>query len=302
MYELSGWGATLVCLREEKGYLEGLLSKTATTLNALRERQTRNERTLDSHTLSKHKKKKVLQARWRVNKTIQTCEKEERVILDCLQVCTSNINTLQAMLSPEDQSSMAAEYDSSTSFVGSEQTAFSWAGWTDNSPISPFQKSREGPFATDEVAPETHLEGVEADHVSMAGVNRPLPPRPLALAAPAETMCLVPPNTARTEYLHSALSPEAAVFEPSVTHNAPDDNKGLARELDKLSISGLLASKRMRMIQKRRFSDVAIGHLFRRLSRHTAPQLRAYHSWTSSSTHQKENCEARLCPKRMYSV
>ncbi|KAF2240953.1 hypothetical protein BU26DRAFT_572191 [Trematosphaeria pertusa] len=287
MYDSSAWMPTLASLHSQKGYLEGLLSKTATTLNALRDRQTRNERALSTNPTPRSKRKKIQQNRWRTNKTIQTCENEEKVILDCLQVCTSNIHTLESIINPTDLSSTAATYSSSKSYskyADSESTDFDWYGWTDDAPISPFQKERERSLVVDEIPPEARWDEIVYETKITRELKRPPPLRPCLRAPRDEDSLPAPPNTAQTQFQHSSLSPEADVFEPSVTHTPCDG--GLPKELDKLSLSGLWASKRMRLIQKRRFSDAAIGHLFRRLSSGARPELlqkRTHASWAGPS-------------------
>ena len=173
------WSTTLMTLYNQRSYLEGLLSKTATTLNALRDKQTRNERVLVAYTGPRSKKKKVLQNRWRTEKTIKTCENEERVIIGCLQVCQSNINTLESMMHTTESSTTAAEYDWSTcqSYIETESTTdFDWNGW-DDCGVSPFQKPCHHPLVLDEVPPDSPA---CCDPASMPASSRkppPLPPR-----------------------------------------------------------------------------------------------------------------------------
>jgi hypothetical protein len=249
-YDVSNWTATLISLRGQRSYLEGLLSTTAMTLNTLRDKQTRNERALSAGPTPRTKKKKIQQNRWRTDKTIKTCENEKRVILDCLTVCQSNIDTLEAILCPTETISAAAEYYTytPTSFDDTDtiSTDIDWNGWTDESPVSPFQRKPHSVVMSEEIPPD-HL--VDGD-ASLAG-KKP-PPLPLrAHVAPSAEPLLVPPNTAKS---YTALSPEVTGFEPNITHcRSP--------EIDKLSISGLLASKRVQRIQRqseRRFSDMAI--------------------------------------------
>ncbi|KAF1993589.1 hypothetical protein P154DRAFT_540282 [Amniculicola lignicola CBS 123094] len=241
MHDPSTWNSTLLCLKNQKGYLEDLLSKTATTLNALRDKQTRNERALSTNPAPRTKKKKILQNRWRTDKTITTCENEERVILDCLQVCSSNISTLESLFSPPDASSTAAEYNSGTSaYTESIDTDFDWNnGWADGGGVSPFQRECRNPLLMDDIPPEAGLE-------SMARTDEPkrplIPPR-VHSPPPSVALLAVPPNTAYSQFHHSTLSPAAACFEPSITHSTPLEEKPI--DLDKLSISGLLATKRV---------------------------------------------------------
>lgn len=292
-HDPSMWVPTLNCLHGQRGYLEDLLSKTVTTLNVLRDKQTRNERALSTNPSPRSRKKKILQNKWRTNKTIQTCENEERVILDCLQVCVNNISTLEAILSPTELSSSMADYDydPNRSYADLEDTSVDWRGWTDGAVFSSLQKGRERSPSVDEIPPDTCLEidGFEDLAITDAKRPPPLPPRsrvPLVEAGPP-----VPPNTALTQFSNSSLSAAAAVFEPSITHT-PHIDEEMPTELDKLSISGLLASKRMQMIQKERFSDAAIGHLYCHLSSHGRPglaQVRSVQSWTAPSSVQSDD-------------
>lgn len=269
----STWMTTLTCLRNQKGYLEDVLSKTSTTLNALRDRQTRNERALSTNPTPRSRKKKILQNRWRTDKTIKTCENEERVVLDCLHVCQNNISTLESIIHPTDTSSIAAENTSSPyqSYWDTNPTStdFDWNGWADDGGISPFQRACQRPMSRDGISPEAGLENAALGVPVTTGKRlRRLPPRSRPPLQASDMVPPPPPNTAYTQF-HSTLSPEAACFEPSVMHNAPHVVEQGRKELDKLSISGLLASKRVQKIQleqKRRFSDAAIGHMFRRLS------------------------------------
>ncbi|KAF2659087.1 hypothetical protein K491DRAFT_689471 [Lophiostoma macrostomum CBS 122681] len=270
------WSTTLMGLYNQRAYLEGLLSKTATTLNALRDKQTRNDRVLLSHPGPRSKKKKMMQNRWRTDKTIQTCENEESVILDCLQVCRNNINTLESMMYSATTGSTAAENDWSVcpSYIDSESTAtdFDWNGWGDESLASPFQRPCHHPLVFDEVPPDSCLDVVVANDL---GTTRkkppPLPPRARAPLQFITSPPPPPPNTAHAQMHHSALSPVAVCFEPKAALSkrpALQQNTKPA-SLDKSSISGLLASKRVQRMQteqKRRFSDAQLSHVFNSLS------------------------------------
>ncbi|KAF2645540.1 hypothetical protein P280DRAFT_465357 [Massarina eburnea CBS 473.64] len=236
MRDASAWVPTLNCLRGQK-------------------RQTRNEHALSTNPRPRSKKKKILQNKWRTGKTIQTCENEETVILECLQVCRNNISTLEAIVTPESCPSstgyQSATDGTSTNSYDLDYSVFDWKGWGDESRTSPFEGCRRQSLQTDEIAPEVPLD---------AGSW-------LACTATA------------------AMSPRAAVFEPGAMHVLQVDNER-PQELDKLSISGLLSSKRMQLISSRRFSDDAIGHLFLRLACSERPGLvrkLENRRWNSSS-------------------
>ncbi|KAF2179993.1 hypothetical protein K469DRAFT_693478 [Zopfia rhizophila CBS 207.26] len=259
------WNATLTSLRNQKRYLGDLLSKTVTTLNALRDRQSRNERLLTSNPGPRSKKKKILHNRLRTDKTIKRCENEEQVILDCLQVCRTNIHTLEAIVNPTDTSSTAADYGTTTTKSGPSYATpvtmeFDWNGWADTQDgFSPFHREARKVAFLDECVPDMDAvsEGTVFGNISTAPIPPPLSPRSqgrLSSVPPPP----VPPNTAcRT---HSALSPMAACFEPSIGQYQYAEERG--PDLDKLTISGLLASNGVRKTQKRRFSDAAINHTF----------------------------------------
>ncbi|KAF2871375.1 hypothetical protein BDV95DRAFT_606813 [Massariosphaeria phaeospora] len=242
IYNSADWMSTLTSLQNEKGYLEGLLSKTVTTLNALRDKQTRNERSLIANPSPRTKKKKIQQNRWRTDKTIKTCEKEEKTVLDCLQVCKNNISTLETIFKQMEMSSTAADCYSSDrcSYSESATTAFDWNGWADEGDMSPFQKRSHRAFSFPSIPPEVRVDEIHLGEAVAAETRRPprLPPRRRA-PPPAAVLPPVPPNSAHIQFHHSTLSPDAACFEPSITHYPHADKKP---ELDKLSISGLLSS------------------------------------------------------------
>ncbi|KAF2451247.1 hypothetical protein P171DRAFT_478295 [Karstenula rhodostoma CBS 690.94] len=259
MHNLNTWVPTLNNLRGQKDYLEGLLSKTVTTLNALRDRQTRNQRILDTNPTPRTKRKKIQQDRWRTSKTIRTCENEEKVILDCLQVCENNIHTLEAIICPPESSWNSVEYYGSNSYGDSDTTSFDWQGWTDDVAVSPFEQTRKGPLPLDEIAPDMTAGCTQAE------IRRPSPLPPQSILQTQSAFLVAPLNSAYTDF---TLSPEAAAFKPSTAHLQLPITQ-LARELDRLTISGLLASKRMHSIRSRRFSDEAVA--FRCLSSTVQP-------------------------------
>jgi hypothetical protein len=255
MLDTQIWTSMLSSLHSQRCYLNDLLSKTAITLNVLRERRTRNERALSKSPTPRSKRKKIQQNRWRTNRTIQTCENEERVILDCLKVCNSNINILETIVNPQVPSSTVFDYTSSNSMVDSGPNSFDWGGWTDDTPVSPFVKTRVRSLPMEEISPETPLSKTEFDSPSPGSTRRPSPQATRSPAGAATLPPLVPSDPVNPAFTHfeetlfrdefsSVLSPEAAAFEPSLTRRQSDDNE-LPRKLDKLSISGLLASKCM---------------------------------------------------------
>ncbi|KAF2799875.1 hypothetical protein K505DRAFT_230137 [Melanomma pulvis-pyrius CBS 109.77] len=313
MHEPSTWTTTLTCLQNQKGYLDGLLSKTATTLNALRDKQSRNDRVLSTNPGPRPKKKKMLQNRWRTDKTIKTCENEEKVILDCLRVCEDNIRTLESILNPQGTFATVAEYNlsnSKCSYRESAITDFDWNGWADEGPASPFHRERHHALILDEIPPEAYLDDASCDRPDTATTapasNRPPPFPPRVGAPPSSMLPPVPPNTTHRQFHHSVLSPEAACFEPSITHFTYAEEG--AKNLDKLSISGLLASKRMSQILGRRFSDAAVGHVSRRFS-HARPELanarEQHRSWGPDSRQYRAYQNTPLqapAAKRSYSL
>jgi len=277
----TNWTTTLVELQNQKSYLEDLLCKTAIKLNALRERHMRNERALNDDPRPRLKKRKIQQNQWRTDKTIKTCEKEERVILDCLRVCETNINTLVSILYPAEASSVAAGYSLSESWASHHDTESSatdiewngWNGWVGAEAVSPFQRETRRPVSVTSIPPEVSVEGVCPSNTNISdGKPPPLPPR-ICLQPALDVEPAVPPpppNTARSTQSHLTLSPAAETFRPD---SSGDDVEveACSEVIDKLSISSLLASKhvqKLRAAQKRRFADAALSHLFTRLSEH----------------------------------
>lgn len=267
--DVCNWTSTLISLNNQKSYLEDLLSKTATTLNALRDRQTRNERALSANPAPRSKRKKILQNRWRTDKTIKTCENEEKVILNCLEVCQSNIMTLEALIYPAEASFALADgnWSSSRSYItvdDSIETGVEWdTGWTDQAgTVSPFDKpSSHHSDPLEDVPPES---AVEENWMTTAGTSSDAssyfqPHSFQALAAIPGP----PPDTDQLQF-QSGLSAEAVCFEPYVGCDATSTEE----ELDKLSISGLLASKRAQKTQsgrperKRRLADSVVSPIF----------------------------------------
>jgi len=200
-HDISNWSSTLNELHCQQKYLDGLLSKTATTLNALRDRQTRTEHVLTGLPFPRSKRKKIQQDKWRTNKTIKTCENEERVIINCLHTCTHNIKALEAMMQ------LTAHVLTTTAKYTSMNDAA----------VSPFQKERERSLPNDEIPPE-------------ACELQPAPPK--ATYGP---------------FSRPSLSPEATMFQPSITNISAVGQ--LPQELDKLSITGLPTSKHLQLVQ-----------------------------------------------------
>lgn len=301
MHDPTMLDSTLNCLRGQKQYLDELLSKTAVTLNALRDRQTRNDRILSAHPAPRSKRKKIQQNRYKTGKTIKTCENEERAIFSCLQVCETNIHTLEAILYPPDLSSWTStDYYSNNSYMESDRGSLDWNGWTDDSPISPFKRERERPLPMDEIPPETPL---PAEYVDIKHNHPPpLPPR-LDIAC-SSVLPLVPPNSAYTNF---AFSPEATTFEPSTTQIQLPVAR-LSKELDKLTISGYLAAKRKRWVQSRQFSDVTINQMIRRLPGNAPPAsapARPYQSWAypkPAAQNVSEHAKGETTLKRCNSI
>lgn len=274
MHNPGAWASTLNCLHGQKDYLEELLSKTATTLNALRDRQTRNERVLSGHPVPRSKRKKVQQNRWRTSKTIQTCENEERVILNCLQVCKSNIYTLEVIINSPKLTEPVMELPPSDSHVETAAEWPDWKGWTDDAVVSPFKKGCGRLLPVEEVPPEMEVNR----HSRAMGEGRPL--------------------GADMTREKAVLRAEALEFKPSDAH-LKQPVTVLAKELDKLTISGFLAAKRRRSNRKDSFSDLVMRSMIRRVPGHVRPasvSARSGQSRAESSPHGSERgCE---CARR----
>jgi hypothetical protein len=246
MYDPVTWAPTLSCLHGQKDYLEELLSKTATTLNALRDRQTRNERVLSAHAVPRSKRKKVQQNRWRTSKTIQTCENEERVILDCLQVCESNIYTLEALINSPNMTDPSEGLSFGDTHTDPEVEWLDWKGWTDDAPVSPFKRNRERLLPMDDVPPEMEVPG----HPEARNERRPF--------------------GADITQDQGTLRAEALEFKPGAVHLRQPVTV-LAKELDKLTISSFLAAKRRRSNRRSSVSDLMMRDIFRRGPGHVRP-------------------------------
>jgi hypothetical protein len=305
------WAATLADLRNQQKYLEDLLSGTAITLNALRDKQTRNQNALDEHPIPRVKRKKMQQNQWRTDKTVKTREKEERVILDCLRVCETNISTLESILYPTEPSSVVADYSWSASRAASSATDIDWNGWADAGDVSMFHRGTRRPASISSVPPEATIDEVVPANktAGVAGVKPPpLPPR---LQPELEVQPAVPPpppNTARSTQCFPTLSPVAETFLPGSTKESAESE--VCNKIDKLSISSLLASKhvqRLKATKKRRFTDVALGHLLRRLSEHQSAQRpslerRRTSCWEEMRKTNAHQLRALLAPKRSISI
>ncbi|KAF2750466.1 hypothetical protein M011DRAFT_465218 [Sporormia fimetaria CBS 119925] len=234
------WSAMLVSLRNQKEYLEGLLCKTATTLHVLRDKQTRNERALAGNPAPAAKRKKIRHNQWRTSKTIKTCEHEEAAVLDYLRVCNANIMSLEAILyrpgtilySTETSSITADNCWSDSRESGAETetsaTDFDWNGWADDDSMSPFERKTRRPVFAEDIAPETPVDDT----------------RPKGTLTPH--LHAVPPPVAPRQRTAS-LSAAAPCFNPR-TNTAVTVRETANQPVDKLSISGLLASKRLRRL------------------------------------------------------
>ncbi|PVH94618.1 hypothetical protein DM02DRAFT_660894 [Periconia macrospinosa] len=301
MQDASAWIPTLNKLRGQRVYLEDLLAKTATKLNALRDKQTRNERTLNANPeYSRSKKKKIAQNKWRTNKTIQTCENEERAILECLRVCKSNIDMLESVLHPAGSPSAVPDYNSLHSYTESDLGGVQWnTGWTDDGdPASPFETCRGGPVTCQEIAPEDAFgpSPVLVGDAALAGFPYlvPLPPHVQGYSTSAPSA--VP-----------QLSAEAAVFKPTTTKRQ-NEVGDLSVQIDKLSISGLLSSKYVKQqLARRSFPNRVTNRSTVQPARgpnadeHSDP---SNHSDPSSAREEqhKEEAELPVTTKRMNSV
>lgn len=210
------WTNKFVELREQKRYLEEFLSKKVTTLNTLRDKETRNERALSLNPTPRSKRKKIQQNNFRTRKTIKQCESEERAALDCLRVCYQNISILALLLNPTEASSTytAGELSCSASRscleTESSATDVDWNGWTEDGEISPFLRKPQRFAMMDEIAPETPVDE-QRPMLRISTANKP-PARLSRVDAPVPSP--PPPNTARGTQFFSSLSPMAKSFQP----------------------------------------------------------------------------------------
>lgn len=291
-YDTNNCFADLSSLYLSRTYLEGALAKTTITLNTLRDRQTRNERLLSTCAGPRSKKKKIKQNKWNTGKTIETCEREERAFFDCLQVCIGNIQMLEAIVHSTN-TSLVSGHGCSNSNTCSDATSFDWQGWTDNAIVSPFEKEARHTFSIDEIAPEVCREYAISNKVA-AEARRVSAQRPSARTPRANRTCVstvypVPIDTTFSYNLRSVLSPEATEFQPERPFGLPVHRPG--KEVDKLSISGYLASKRLQFAQQRSSSEIGMIDVNHRLSSMARPPLAQLQTWTGPSPQRQPEIE-----------
>lgn len=288
--DASAWMPTLNALRGQRGYLENLLAKAATKINALRDKQMRNERIASANPeYPRAKRKKISQNQWRTNKTIKTCENEEKVILECLQVCRCNIDTLESLLYPAGCPPGIVDLNSPNSYAGSDFSGVQWtSGWTDDDePISPFVPSRGGPIVYRDVAPNHRF----SQGLLLPDYEHKYP------------SSLVPDLKAGS----TLLSAQAPTFIPSFNDRQPKDG-GITRIIDKLSISGLLSSNCMKQhLATQTFLGKAKEHStnYNYNGAHFGSMIDAYHNHSISGMKGKQhsmNTAATAVLKRLNSV
>lgn len=121
-----------------------------------------------------------------------------------------------------------------------------WNGWTDDAPVSPFEKNRERLLLMDDVPPEMEVPGHQE--------------------ARSERWLFGADITQD----QGTLRVEALEFKPGAVHLRQPVTV-LAKELDKLTISGFLAAKRLRSNRRSSVSDFMTRDIFRRGPGHVRP-------------------------------
>ncbi|KAH7350381.1 hypothetical protein BKA66DRAFT_476466 [Pyrenochaeta sp. MPI-SDFR-AT-0127] len=277
---LHSWPFEVARLLSEKEVLDIGLANCVTYLHALRKKQARNERRLSTNpTLPRRKRKKIQQSKRELEREIKNREQDEQAFLNNLQACQANIYIAQTMSQPPTQVlPSVVDYHSNSIAEASEQTEISWNGWTDDAVVSPFHKPRNSPFFSNEIAPDEGFDG-------MAGRGGPL--APIRCFEENSTSLAAPPNAARSQFLYSMLSPEAAVFDPHVTYTSRNDaliGHGLGGH-------GSPAPRGIESPQHRRVTYAAASHGLTQLSQ-PDPGVRG-HTWSNANLQASATGETR---------
>lgn len=281
-------------LLSEKEVLDNGLANCVTYLHALRKKQARNERRLSANpSLPRKKRKRIQQAKRNLEREIKNREQDEQAFLNNLQACRTNIYMANTISRPKVMLPSVTEHDSSSANCSfAEQPApseFILNGWTDDAAVSPFQRQCNNPFFENDIAPD--------DCIDRTGNNATENRRPRLLTKFHEynsAMLAVPPNTARTPFPHSILSPNAAVFEPQAVHTGQED--ALGRHLQGHNISPPRASKSHKHVGQRRVTDAGIEYLVPKISRLCLEEVHG-HTWCTT-TPQRSPTEAAAAGER----
>jgi hypothetical protein len=190
----TAWTVDSARLRHEKDILENGLADCVTYLHALRKKQARLERLLGSGViLTRKKRKQMLQRKYELDREIKNRQRDENAFLNNLQTCKINIHLAEgltyAFTGPP---SAVTDYISGTtqfSCEASASTEMSWNGWTEDTVVSPFEKTHSKKSFSHELAPD-ELEDLPTT--------------------------AVPPNPIQSQRIQFPLSPGATIFKPSI--------------------------------------------------------------------------------------
>lgn len=262
-------------LYNEKEILEKGLADCVTYLQVLRKKQAQNARILSMEPpVTEKKRKRAQQTKRHLKKEIKNRQRDEKAFLNNLQACKANIlladltvyHATNASFHTLDAASTPTLYAPTLySHSGSEAADLSsWNDWADETVVSPFQRQSSRPFLVDDVAPDADAEDLRRDSAMSKD-----PKRPATLSRHAKELqesLPVPPNTAQSQIPHSSvLSPAATVFKPTFTLTSLHEDY-LRSESNRLSMSSVMDTERVDLLQKRRFTDADIGQRFQRLS------------------------------------
>ncbi|EUC28325.1 hypothetical protein COCCADRAFT_9284 [Bipolaris zeicola 26-R-13] len=232
--------AQVSTLELEKELLENELANCVTYLQALRKKQTRNERRLAADSsLPVRKRKKIRQSMRELEKEIQNRERDKQAFLNNLQACKANIYLAETVSSPSTTVSSTIPDLASDSTLCSypeepEARDGQWNGWADKTASSPFQKDCSNSSSVDDIAPDDHpgVDGFDlattkstvcAQYVAQTGATWPLP-----MACTSKQF---------------VFSPEAALFEPRNSHK--DQDLQLDQQFAELHLSSPIAAATM---------------------------------------------------------
>ncbi|KAJ4989112.1 hypothetical protein SVAN01_05374 [Stagonosporopsis vannaccii] len=264
----------LMRFHQEKDFLSTQLADCVTYLKALREKQVRTNRQLNTDlALPQKKRKRLQQIKRHLDSEIRNREMEEQACLNNLQACETNIilanikahHLANASYQTSDITFTPTLFTTTLcSHSESETTDLTWDGWTDDAVVSPFRKRTNDPFFIDDPAPDICTDGKRRD--SVMGKDIRIPPPLSRNAEELSKLVPVPPDTAQSQFRRSStLSPEAAIFQPVEPCSIGRKDCAEAR-FKRLSMSSATATKAKELLRQRRFSAAEIDPILRRFS------------------------------------
>ncbi|EUC45428.1 hypothetical protein COCMIDRAFT_5340 [Bipolaris oryzae ATCC 44560] len=224
-------------LELEKDLLENGLANCVTYLQALRKKQSRNERRLAADSsLPVRKKKKIRQSMRHLEKEIQNRERDEQAFLNNLQACKANIYLAETVSSPSTTVSSTIPDLASVSTLCSypeepEARDGQWNGWVDKMASSLFQKDCSNSTSIDDIAPDDHL---GADGSDLAIIKSTVCAQYVAQTG---ATWLLPMTCTSKQFV---FSPEAALFEPQNTYK--DQDMQLDQQFAELRLASSIAA------------------------------------------------------------